>query len=94
MGHTVSIKTHVRLNQPNEQGSPPRFIMVDCVGYPYLVFSRQCQVYPYNSPTPSLASPFSTMVVLHNIAHTQVSETVSLTPFSSLLSLFCICWVL
>ena len=46
--------------------------MVDCVGYPYLVFSRQCQVFPYSSPSPSFVAPFSSVVVLHNIARTQV----------------------
>ena len=62
--------------------------MVDCVGYPYLVFSRQCQVFPYNSPTPSLASPFSTMVVLHSIAHTQVRSARDCSPLLH----FRVCW--
>lgn len=54
--------------------------MVDCVGYPYLVFSRQCQVFPYCTPTASVIAPFSTIVVLHNIARSQVRFPYFYTP--------------
>ena len=57
--------------------------MVDCVGYPYLVFSRQCQVYPYSSPSPSFVAPFSSIVVLHNIARVQVHISMSHTAIHS-----------
>jgi len=51
-----------------------RFAIVDCLTYPYTVFSRQCQIYPYNLATPSLAAPLSSAVVLHQIAQTQVGR--------------------
>jgi len=47
---------------------------VDCLAYPYIVFSRQCQIYPYNLATPTLAAPLSSAVVLHQIAQTQVGR--------------------
>lgn len=50
----------------------PRRVIVDCLAYPYTVFCRQCQVFPYNAATVSLSAPFSTTVVLHHIAQTQV----------------------
>jgi hypothetical protein len=48
-----------------------KIVMVDCVGYPYLVFSRQCQVFPYSTPSVSVIAPFSSIVILHNIARSQ-----------------------
>lgn len=51
---------------------PLRFLMVDCLLYPCSVFSRQCQVFPYTPSSPSVSAPLSSLVVMHNIAHTQV----------------------
>ena len=47
-------------------------LIVDCLAYPYTVFSRQCQVFPYNAATLNLSAPFSTTIVMHHIAQTQV----------------------
>ena len=68
LGHEHKVKGEVFLSL--------RFVIVDCVGYPYTVFCRQCQVYPYNLATPTLGAPFSTTVVLHHIAQTQVRNTL------------------
>ena len=56
-----------------------RRVVVDCLAYPYTVFCRQCQVFPYNAATVSISAPFSTTVVLHHIAQTQVTlpQTIS-----------------
>lgn len=54
--------------------TPCRVGVVHCLGYPYIAFSRQCQVYPYNSVRPSLLAPLSTTAVLYRIAQSQVSR--------------------
>ena len=46
--------------------------MVDCVAYPFVVFSHQCQLYPYYAASPSLLAPFRTLMVMNNIMHGQV----------------------
>ena len=53
---------------------------MDCLTYPFVVFSRQCQFYPYNITRFSVAAPFSTIVVLNHILNSQVSENILFVP--------------
>lgn len=48
-----------------------RVAIVDCLTYPFIAFSHQCQFYPYYTVVPSVISPLRTLVVLNNIANAQ-----------------------
>lgn len=48
-----------------------QFVVVECLCYPYTVFSRQCQAFPYSQAAFSLTAPLSSALVLHNMAHNQ-----------------------
>lgn len=53
--------------------APCRVGIVDCVTYPFIVYSHQCQLYPYYTVGVSLMAPFRTLIVMNNIVHSQVS---------------------
>lgn len=48
-----------------------KLCIVDCLAFPYTVYCRQCQVYPYYRVSPSPLAPFRSIAALHRIARTQ-----------------------
>lgn len=57
--------------------------IVDCVTYPFIVYSHQCQLYPYYTVGPSLMAPFRTLIVMNNMVHLQVGEGGRGTPYNT-----------